>query len=167
MPLPGAPELDPKIRCVTDDGRTRTIVNFPGDFFHQPGFESGKTRISVHASGVGNHAIDIIAGSGTLITNTSSRTNASFDRNSNFILAVIRVRDNHNHSPDHTATQISNNIFGTGGAPLNLVRNICFDFSFTVMVCSFEISFAYFVSNYFPMCVTVIIGHWVSGVLGK
>ena len=167
MSLLGEAELDPKFRCVADDGRTRNIVNFSESFFYQPEFQSGRTRISVHASGVGNHAIDITAGSGKIITNISSRSNTSFDRNNNYILAVIRVSDKHDHSPDHTVAQISNNIFGTGGAPLNLVRDICLDFSFTVMVCSFEISFAYFVSNYFPICVTVIIGHWVSGVLGK
>lgn len=117
----------------------KSIINAPEGFFNN--FESGKTRVSVHASGVRKHAIDITVGSGMIVTDVSSRTNMSSDRNSNFILAVIRVSDKYNHSPDSTAAQISNSIFGTGGAPLNVVRDICFDFYsrswFVLLKCHF------------------------------
>ena len=72
--------------------------------------------------------IDMTAGSGMIVTDvSSSRTKSSFAQNNDFSLAVIRVSDKDNHSPDDDVTQISDNIFGTGGAPLNLVRNIFFE----------------------------------------
>ena len=146
MSLPGKPELKPNFRCMTDNGRAKTITNVPEGFFKLEEFQSGKTLVSVFASGMGKRisdldsdvvsrhdVIDMTAGSGMIVTDiSSSKAKSSFARNSDFNLAVIRVSDSSNHSPDDDVDQISNNIFGTGGAPLNLVRDMFFNFSFTL-----------------------------------
>ena len=143
MPLPGKPELEPNFRCMTDDGRAKTITNIPEDFFYTEIFQSGMTQVSVLTSGMGKRisdldsdiasrhdVIDMTAESGMLVTDNISRstTSSSFTRNGNFSLAVIRVSDKYNHSPDDALAQISDNIFGTSGAPFNLVRGTIFDF---------------------------------------
>ena len=128
---------------MTDDGRAKTIINVPEDFFNQKHFQSGKTQVSFLASRTGQPILDfnsdivsqhdvigMTSGSGMLITDisSSSTTKSSFSRNSSFSLAVIRVSDKYNHSPDDALAQISDNIFGTSGAPFNLVRGTIFDF---------------------------------------
>jgi len=116
--------------------------NVPESVFKLEEFQSGKTQVSVLTSGMGERISDLdsdvvsrhgvintIAGSGMIVTDISSnRTKSSFAQNNDFSLAVIRVSDKDNHSPDDDVAQISDNIFGTGGAPLNLMRDIFFEF---------------------------------------
>ena len=65
--------------------------------------------------------VDLNVGSRMIVTDASqARILPSTDYN----VAVIRVSDRYNHSPDITAAQISDSVFGTSGDPLNLVRDI-------------------------------------------
>jgi len=125
MVLPGTPRIEPTFRCVTDDGRSRDIINIPRDFFKPEPYQSGKTQVSVITSGIKTQSdvtsrqdiIDMSAASGTILLDGSrTRRASSIALAGNFSLAVIRVKDNYNHSPDDTAAQLSNNIFG------NMVR---------------------------------------------
>jgi len=135
MSLPGEPELNQSFRCVTDDGRAKTITNVSEELFNLEKIQSGKTQVSILASGTGKRisglesdivssrydVIDTTTGSGTIVTDVSSSgTKLSFAQEDDFSIAVIRVSDTYNHSPDITAAQISDSIFGTSGAPLNM-----------------------------------------------
>jgi len=170
MSLSVEPELESSFRCVTDDGRSKTIINVPEEFSNTEKFESGKTQVSVVASGTGKRVsdleadivsrydvIDMATGSGMIVTDISSRrTKSSFSRDRDFSILVVRVSDTYHHSPNATVAQISDSIFGTAGAPLNLVRVISFDFSFTLWFVLLEYHFFYFVSYYFPRCLILL-----------
>ena len=137
MTLPGEAEIESTFRCVTDDGIARTVTNIPEDFFHAEKFQSGKTQISVLASGISartsnrisdtasrHEKIDMTEGSAKIVSNNRKvKRELSLKMEGDFILAVIRVSDIYNHSPDNTAAEISNNIFGTSGDSLNMVRD--------------------------------------------
>jgi len=134
LTLPGEAEIEPTFRCVSDDGKTRTVTNIPKDFFQIEAYQSGETRISVLASGIskrtsdrisdavsGHEVIDMIAGSGKIVSNNSkSDIVLSSNLEGAYSLAVIRVSDTYNHSPA-AAAEISDHIFGTSGDPLNVV----------------------------------------------
>jgi len=133
--LPGEAEIEPTFRCVTDDGKVRAVTNIPEDFFQIEGFQSGETQISVLASGISertshrisdavsrHEVIDITAGSGNIVSNSRKNSRSlSLNMEGDFSLAVIRVSDTHAHSPDDTAAEISDHIFGTGGNSLSMV----------------------------------------------
>ena len=136
MPLPGKAEMKPTFRCVTDDGKAKTVTNIPEDFFQVEDFQSGETQISVLASGISertvdrisdavsrHEVIDMTAGSGKIVSNNSQNNEElSYTHEGTFSLAVIRVSDASNLSPDNSAAEISDHIFGTDGKTLNMVR---------------------------------------------
>ena len=127
---------------MTDDGKFRTVTNIPEDFFQIEGFQSGETEISVLASGISkrtsdrisdavsrHEVIDITAGSGKIVSNSRKISKSlSLNMEGDFSLAVIRVSDMHAHSPDDTAAEISDYIFGTSGNSLSTVRKNMLDF---------------------------------------
>jgi len=135
IPLPGQSEIDPSLRCVTDDGRSISITNIPLDFKLEM-FQSGKTRLSVLRKGIKtevsvvsdgvvskHEVIDMTLGLGSIILyNNKTDTERFIDQKyDNFILAVIRVTDIVGHSPSKTGDEISDNIFGTGSDSFNIV----------------------------------------------
>ena len=138
LTLPGETEIEPTFRCVTDDGKVRTVIHIPAEFFQVKDFQSGETQISVLASGISEQTsdrmsgavnrhdvIDMTAGSGKIVS-TRRKNNRALSSNmeGDFNLAVIRVSDIHNHSPDDSVAEISGHIFGTGSNQLNMVRDV-------------------------------------------
>jgi len=118
MPIsPHAPGME-HIRCVTDNGINFEVINAPKDFMDSGG--SGQIKISVPPSNLLNGAIDLAAGEGMVVQYQNSRYRAP-DREGDFRMAVIRVTDRNNVSPDKSASDLSDDIFGTNGDPLNLV----------------------------------------------
>ena len=147
MALPGVSEIEPKFRCITEHGQAMRVTNIPNDFFKQETFQSGKTKISFISSSIRKRissdesedpfqhgVIDIVADSAMIVKdNGRSRIErvSSFAHKGDIRLAVIRVSDEYLHSPDHTADQISDKVFGTHGDPVNLVRDYYLNFSST------------------------------------
>jgi len=138
LTLPGKAEVEPTFSCITDDGKAKTVINIPDNFFQINDFKSGETQISVLASGIverkphqisdavsrykvidmtaGSGKVDMTAGSGKVVSN-NKKCNGEDVCN----LAVIRVSDAYGNSPDYNAAEISDHLFGTSGDPLSLV----------------------------------------------
>jgi len=124
MPLDGAQEIEPTLRCETDDGRSMPVTNISQDFFQKGNFQSGKTQVSVLASSIESRISDLESGSQHDVIDMTARSGEillygqginnipSSSRLGNFTLAVIRVSDNVGHSPDITQEKLSDDIFG-------------------------------------------------------
>jgi len=118
-----------------NDGKALVVTKFYEKFTELKPFQSGTTQISVLSSDIKTKTSHressraslygvsgMNAESGMIVSNVKRIDSASsFPREGDFTLAVIRVRDNYGHSPDYTAAQISDNIFGTGSDTLNMV----------------------------------------------
>ena len=123
-PLPGNQEIEPTLYCVTDDNVSMPVININEDYIDPKSIQSGKTQISVLQSGVSQHGeIDMTVGSGVIVSDNTQIMNViSSTSEAEFNFAVIRVSDNHGHSPDITSSQLSDKIFGNRNDSFSLVR---------------------------------------------
>ena len=103
-----------------------TVININDDYINLDEFKSGKTKTAVLRSALSHHVIDMTTASPIIIPDNKRVVSSTQRRNFNF--AVIRVSDDHGHSPDMTTTDLSEKIFGSTDDSLSLVRDKYVDY---------------------------------------
>lgn len=143
MTLHGNPDIEPTICCVMDNGNSISVINIPNDFFKLKKFESGKMQLLIPISSIKTRTsdldsedalhhgvIDLTEESDVIVQQDNARKKSSSNaQTSDLSLLVVRVTDNSGHSPQHTAVEISDHVFGTDNDDLNLVSKEYIDAS--------------------------------------